>query len=153
MESEESVSTDSETWYTPSTIHQFNQYKWKLEALEEDDNYDADYIYIGLQKLYKGSIAMANTVALLQEELAQTSAATLAREHRLHGLQRVVIKGGVISASYCRKMTAINKKVDMEEALEKLRPKWKRVMKELKRYCRDKGIYVNATKFTRKSQR
>ncbi|KGY15783.1 hypothetical protein PABG_11444 [Paracoccidioides brasiliensis Pb03] len=79
IESEGSVSTDSETWYTSSTIHQFNQYKWKLEVLEEDDNYDTDYIYIELQKLYKGSIAMINTVTLLvqSEDLIKQEARDL----------------------------------------------------------------------------
>ncbi|EDN06510.1 predicted protein [Histoplasma mississippiense (nom. inval.)] len=131
-ESSNSDSMDSDTWYTPSTVRQFNRYKRKLEALEEEDedNYDEDYIYEGLQKLYKGSIAMANTVALLQEELSQTTAASAARKRRLNGSRRI----------------------GSEEALEKLRPKWKKVMKELKRYCRDKGIYVNATKFTRNSR-
>ncbi|EDN03891.1 predicted protein [Histoplasma mississippiense (nom. inval.)] len=147
-------SMDSDTWYTPSTVRQFNRYKRKLEALEEEDedNYDEDYIYEGLQKLYKGSIAMANTVALLQEELSQTTAASAARKRRLNGSRRVVHKGGVISADNIRKMTAIHHQIGIEEALEKLRPKWKKVMKELKRYCRDKGIYVNATKFTRNSR-
>ncbi|EDN03746.1 predicted protein [Histoplasma mississippiense (nom. inval.)] len=145
---------DSDTWYTPSTVRQFNRYKRKLEALEEEDedNYDEDYIYEGLQKLYKGSIAMANTVALLQEELSQTTAASAARKRRLNGSRRVVHKGGVISADNIRKMTAIHHQIGIEEALEKLRPKLKKVMKELKRYCRDKGIYVNATKFTRNSR-
>lgn len=153
-ESSNSDSMDSDTWYTPSTVRQFNRYKRKLEALEEEDedNYDEDYIYEGLQKLYKGSIAMANTVALLQEELSQTTAASAARKRRLNGSRRVVHKGGVISADNIRKMTAIHHQIGIEEALEKLRPKWKKVMKELKRYCRDKGIYVNATKFTRNSR-
>ncbi|KGY14653.1 hypothetical protein PABG_12525 [Paracoccidioides brasiliensis Pb03] len=96
-----------------------------------EDVEDPEYIQTGLENLYKGSIAMANTVALLQDELSKTAAATAARERRRRASRRL----------------------DNQEALEKLRPKWKKVMVELERYCRDKGINVRATKFTRKSHK
>ncbi|EEH39136.2 hypothetical protein PAAG_01598 [Paracoccidioides lutzii Pb01] len=52
----------------------------KLEAME--DIKDSEYIQIGLEKLYKGSIMMVNTVTLLQDELSKTAAATAACERR-----------------------------------------------------------------------
>ncbi|KGQ00675.1 hypothetical protein PAAG_12665 [Paracoccidioides lutzii Pb01] len=70
-----------------------------------EDIKDPEYIQIGLEKLYKGSIMMVNTVTLLQDELSKTAAATAAFIHQ---------------------------KLDNQEALEKLHSKWKKVMVELK---------------------
>lgn len=95
-----------------------------------------------IQKLSKGAQACLYELEELRREKEMTQAATAAR-HARYGMSRAGIRSrGIISSSHMKRMKKMEQKLTKLEAIDKLRPKWKKVMMELKRPCRRQGRRV-----------
>ncbi|KAJ5146629.1 uncharacterized protein N7515_001193 [Penicillium bovifimosum] len=120
---------------TPTTTSRFRRIEKKLDQLDSNSS----EFQSTLQKLMKGSQIQAHLASELRRELSATTHAQSIREPRRHTSGKSVRLSGIISSEEVYQMKRQEKKLDDLEALHRLRPQWKKVMKELKKRCIQRG--------------
>lgn len=130
-----SSDTNSSIYKTPNTAERFQRVENRLISLLDD--IDTTRVLVG--KLSKGARAAWYETQELRSEIHQDTAARLAREGRYNASRAGVRTNAIISSDKLARMKRIAQQGDDLEALNRLRPKWKKVMTELKRHCRMSG--------------
>jgi hypothetical protein len=127
---------------TPKTVTRFERLENKLLALTEDIEEQTESLNRQrdiTKKLGKGARACLYELAEARRERAATTAAMSARHARADLSRSYFRSKGIISSSQVARMKRVKQKLGDLEALDKLRPTWKKVMKELKQTCRASG--------------
>jgi hypothetical protein len=75
----------------------------------------------------------------VRQEIEATKAATLRRDERYNLSRSGIRTRGIVSARNLQKMKRDKEKLTELEAIDKVRPKWRKVMEELKRESRRSG--------------
>ena len=133
-----SHSTNSTSFSTPKTIEKIRIVEERFFRMSHDIEASQNL----MQKLSKGAQACLYELEELRQEKEMTQAATAAR-HARYGMSRASIRSkGIISSSHVKRMKKNEERLTELEAIDKLRPKWKKVMMELKRHCRRQGRRV-----------
>jgi hypothetical protein len=133
--SESSTSSLSTNFGTPTTIREIQKLEKELLRSGEDMH---DYT-IAIQKLAKSAQLALYQLKEVRREMEATKATTLRRDER-HNLSRSGLRTwGIVSAQNLQKMKRGKEKLTELEAIDKVRPKWRKVMEELKRESRRSG--------------
>ena len=138
-----SSGTASTSTSTPKTIDRFKRLEDRINRFCADIDFTNQNVNIMMQKLSKGAVAARYEIEQLRWELHSTTQARLVRDARYDASRRGIRSNAIISSSQLRKMKQTERQTDDLKALDKLRPRWKQVMIELKRYCRMTGRRVN----------
>lgn len=120
---------------TPTTTSRFRRIEKKLDRLDKNSTTFQNT----LQKLMKGSQIQAHLAIELRRELNATTHAQSIREAQRNTSGRRVRLSGIISSKNVLNMKRQEKELDDLEALDRLRPRWKKVMKELRMQCKRQG--------------
>lgn len=132
--SSQSVSSMS-SYGTPTTIRKIQKLKSSLLKNGKAIN---DYT-LAIQKLAKAAQLNLYQLKEAHQDIEMTKATSL-RQNERYNLTRTSIRSrGIISAQNLQKMKRDKAKLTELEAIDKLRPKRKKVMEELKRECRRTG--------------
>lgn len=111
----------------------------RLENKLLPSNHDlSDYEKI-VQKLSKGARACLYESEEARKEIESSKAATSVRHARYNMSRSTFRSKGIVSLSDVSGMKRDKQKLTELEAIDKLRPVWKKVMMELKRHCRQSG--------------
>ncbi|KAJ5102873.1 hypothetical protein N7532_003402 [Penicillium argentinense] len=119
-ESPSTNSSNSTNISTPKTIQRFQRLESRLLTLNKDISHYENIV----KKLSKGAQSCAYQLEEAHREIETSKAATAARHARYANVA---------------KMKRDKQKLTDLEAIDKLRPQWKKVMIELKRHCRQSG--------------
>ncbi|KAJ5099955.1 hypothetical protein N7532_006956, partial [Penicillium argentinense] len=119
-ESPSTNSSNSTNISTPKTIQRFQRLESMLLTLNKDISHHENIV----KKLSKGAQSCAYQLEEAHREIETSKAATAARNARYANVA---------------KMKRDKQKLTDLEAIDKLRPQWKKVMIELKRHCRQSG--------------
>jgi hypothetical protein len=130
--------SDSTQISTPKTADRFKRIEDRLNQLDKNSR----AFQASLDKLMKGARAQAYLAEQLRFDLNQTTRARLAREARYNISRRYTRVSGIISSNQVMKMKRDEQKLGDLEALNRMRPQWKKVMRELKMYCRREGRFI-----------
>ncbi|KAJ5095169.1 hypothetical protein N7532_007460 [Penicillium argentinense] len=134
-ESPSTNSSNSTNISTPKTIQRFQRLESRLLTLKKDISHYENIV----KKLSKGAQSCAYQLEETHREIETSKAATAARNAR-YGVSRTGFRSrGIISSANVAKMKRDKQKLTDLEAIDKLRPQWKKVMIELKRHCRQSG--------------
>jgi hypothetical protein len=125
----DAAGTERSTGSTPKSAEKFQRYREKLDIVASY----SDKMKKTLDKVIKGSVAQSIVIKELQRELADTEAASQARQRRAKASARRISEGGMISANKLAKMKRKEDQIDIEKAYKKWKTKWKKVMVELRR--------------------
>ena len=120
---------------TPKTVDRFQRLEDKLLALKDDIERQKEYT----KKLGKGARACLYELEEARADKACTDVASLARNARFDTSRSYFRSKGIVSSSQVSKMRRDKQKLGDLEALDKLRPTWKKVMRELKQVSRASG--------------
>jgi hypothetical protein len=135
--------TASTSISTPKAIDRFKRFEDRFNRICADIDITDQNVNIMMQKLSKGAVAARYEIEQLRWELNSTTQARLVRDARYNASRRGIRSNATISSSQLRKMKRTERHTDDLKALDKLRPRWKQVMIELKRYYRMTGRRVN----------
>lgn len=99
----------------------------------------SERISLYAQRIAKAARAFAYESEEIRSELANTAMAQSIRHARYNQSRQRVNMTGLVTPAMARSMKKKQMEGDELVALDRLRPKWKKVMAELRRYCRVKG--------------
>ena len=120
---------------TLNTADRFKRIENRLNKVLEDLS-DVGYL---VSKLSKGARATWYELEQLRFEYNYQGSARLARWGRQDTSRLSVRSKAILTSNQLIRMKRIAFEGDNLAALDKLRPKWKKVMAELKRHCRRTG--------------
>lgn len=120
---------------TPKTADRIK----KLEERIQQSEIQSERCNLYIQKLAKAARTFAYQAGEVARELEMTSRASSIRHARYSNSRAHMRITGLVTSSQVQYMKRIEKVGTEVEALNKLRPKWKKVMVELKRHCRVTG--------------
>jgi len=120
---------------TPKTVQRFQKLEHRLQEL----NRSSQRFNTALDKLLKAGRVQSHLVNELRSDLQGLQHAQSVREARRNTSRRQARVSGIITSNQIMNMKRAEKKLDDLEALDRLRPRWKKVMKELKQRCRQLG--------------
>lgn len=134
-ESTPSLSTVSTTISTPKTAERVKRLEERINQLDPS----TASIRLYATKLAKAARTMAYLSEQLSNDLEATNYASSIRHARQNKSRQYSKITGIISSDQVMKMKRIEQKGTDLQAIDRLRPRWKKVMQELKRHCRATG--------------
>jgi DDE superfamily endonuclease/Tc5 transposase-like DNA-binding protein len=130
-----SNTSNSTEFSTPKSIQKFKRISDRIK----DQEPTSSSFLRNLQKLQKGAIQQGYLLSELQREYTYLESVRSARHARYDASRRTVRITGIISSKHVKEMKRIEHKLTELESLDKIRPKWKKLMVELRRFCRVKN--------------
>ena len=134
-------SSHSSTSTQFSTLKTSERIRYISDQIDNYENTSARY-QKAVQALQKGAKVMADVSHEIQSEIDRLDSVRNARHARWNVSRRNIRVTGIIPPSHAKKIKKNEAKLTELEAINKQRPKWKKVMRELKMVCKAKGILV-----------
>lgn len=123
---------------TPQTAERFRCLNDRIDSL----NPCSERFHQAVAALQKGTTILVQAHEVLQEELDRMEAVRSAHHARYNIARRYTRITGIVGQDHVEKMKVNEAKLTELEAINKLRPQWKKVMRELKMHCKRAGIIV-----------